>query len=72
MHDLLNVLMIVSAVLLVVFVLIQTRGANLGAGFGGSAEIHTVRRGVDKTIHQITVILAVTFTLSIFLNLLTN
>ena len=33
-----------SAVIMVILVLIQTRGASLGAGFGGSGELYTQRR----------------------------
>jgi len=69
MEDILQIMTLVSAVLMVVFILLQTRGASLGAGFGGSGEIHTDRRGVDKTIHQITIILAVIFTASILVSL---
>lgn len=61
---------LVSSILLIIFILLQTRGASLGAGFGGSSEIYTTRRGVDKTMHQITIILAITFVLSIILDLL--
>ena len=70
MEDLFPVITLVSAVLLTIFILMQSRGASLGAGFGGSSEIHTSRRGVDKTIHQLTIILAFVFILSIILNLL--
>jgi preprotein translocase subunit SecG len=54
-----------SALLLTLLILIQTRGANLGAGLGGGGEINTVRRGSDKTIHQITIIVVIVFALSI-------
>ena len=56
--------------LMTLFILIQNRGASLGAGFGGSSEIYTTRRGVDKTIHQLTIILAVIFVASIIFGLL--
>ena len=69
MEQALQILTLVSAVLMSIFILIQTRGASLGAGFGGSGEIHTDRRGVDKTIHQITIFFAVIFTASILLSL---
>lgn len=67
-----HVLTIGSAVLLIIIVLLQTRGASLGAGFGSSGEIHTARRGVDKTLHQITIVLAVVFVLSIILGILSG
>ena len=54
-----------SASLLILLILIQSRGASLGAGFGGSSEIHTTRRGVDKTLHQMTIIVAIVFVMSI-------
>jgi preprotein translocase subunit SecG len=67
-----HILTIVSGLLLDVFVLIQARGASLGAGFGGSGELFTERRGIDKTIHQITIILAVVFVLSIVLGIISG
>lgn len=48
----------------------QTRGAGLGAGFGGSAEINTVRRGSEKTLFQMTIVVAVVFVLSIILGII--
>jgi len=65
-----NILTIVSVILMTLMILLQARGASLGAGFGGSSEIHTTRRGVDKTMHQITIVLATVFVLSIVLGLL--
>lgn len=58
-----------SVVLLVILILIQTRGASLGAGLGGGGEVNTVRRGSDKTLHQITIILVFIFGASIILGL---
>ncbi|MDB5164037.1 MAG: hypothetical protein JWS12_655 [Candidatus Saccharibacteria bacterium] len=57
-------------VLLTILILIQTRGASLGAGLGGSSEVNTVRRGSDKTLHQLTIILAVVFSLSLILGII--
>lgn len=67
MLNVLRVVTLASALLLMLFILIQKRGASLGAGFGGGGEIHTTRRGVDKTIHQITIILGLIFAISIVL-----
>lgn len=60
-----NYITIISAVLMTILILIQTRGASLGAGFGGGTEVNTVRRGSDKTIFQITIIFAFLFSASI-------
>ena len=64
-----NYITIATSVLLVILILIQTRGASLGAGLGGAGEVNTVRRGSDKTLHQITIILVIIFSASIIINI---
>lgn len=54
-----------SAVLMVIAILLQQRGASLGAGFGSSGELFTTRRGFDKNLFDVTIIFAVVFVLSI-------
>jgi preprotein translocase subunit SecG len=66
----LQIAMVGSAVLLVAAILLQQRGASLGAGFGGSGELYTTRRGLDKNLFEATIILAVIFVLSILTSLL--
>lgn len=63
-----NFITIISAVLLIILILIQTRGASLGAGMGGGGEINLVRRGSDKSIHQITIFLVFVFAASLVLH----
>lgn len=65
-----NYLTIASAILMTVLILIQTRGASLGAGLGGAGEVNTTRRGTDKTIFQITIICALVFSLSLLAGVL--
>ena len=60
---------IISVVLLTILILIQTRGASLGAGLGGAGEVNTVRRGSDKTLHQLTIILVFIFAASILVGI---
>ena len=69
MNSIYDYITVGSAVLMVIFILMQTRGAGLGAGFGGSAEINTVRRGSDKTLFQLTIVLATIFIGSIILGI---
>ncbi|MGV9001584.1 MAG: preprotein translocase subunit SecG [Candidatus Saccharimonadaceae bacterium] len=66
----LQIVMLVSAGLMVISILLQQRGATLGAGFGSSGELYTSRRGVDKNLFEVTIILAVVFVLSILAGLL--
>jgi preprotein translocase subunit SecG len=66
-----NYLTIASMALMTLLILVQTRGASLGAGLGGGAEVNTTRRGTDKTIFQLTIITALVFVLSLILSVLT-
>lgn len=59
-----------SGVLMILCVLLQQRGASLGAGFGSSGELYTTRRGLDKSLFDATIVLAVIFVLSIMAGLL--
>lgn len=65
-----NYITIGSMILLTILILLQTRGASLGAGLGGGGEVNTVRRGSDKTLHQITIILVIIFSASLLLSLI--
>lgn len=60
-----NYITLFSMLLLTFLILIQTRGASLGAGLGGAGEVNTTRRGTDKTIFQLTIITALVFSLSL-------
>lgn len=64
-----NWITIVCVILLVILILVQTRGASLGAGLGGGGEVNTVRRGSDKTLHQLTIILVFVFAASIIIGI---
>ncbi|MBI3889571.1 preprotein translocase subunit SecG [Candidatus Saccharibacteria bacterium] len=66
----LQILTVGSAVLMVTCILLQQRGASLGAGFGSSGELFTTRRGLDKNLFEATIVLAVIFVLSILTGLL--
>jgi preprotein translocase subunit SecG len=64
-----NWITIFTMLLMSLLILIQTRGASLGAGLGGGAEVNTERRGTDKTIFQITIVTAIIFAGSIILGI---
>jgi len=65
-----NYVSIGSMLLMTLLILVQTRGASLGAGLGSSGEINTERRGTDKTIYQLTILSAVVFVLSLLLGVI--
>lgn len=63
---------IVLSILLVTSILLQQTGNDLGGAFGGGDSFsggHT-RRGLEKTLFNITIVLAILFVLSAFAALL--
>ncbi len=65
-----NYITIGAMALMTILILVQTRGATLGAGIGGTAEVNTTRRGTDKTVYQLTIVSAVVFSLSLIFGIL--
>ena len=65
-----NYITIGSSILMTILILLQVRGASLGAVMGGGGEVNTVRRGSDKSIFNLTIISATAFALSIILELI--
>ena len=59
-----------SAVLMIIAILLQQRGASLGAGFGSSGELFTTRRGFYKNLFDVTIVFAVIFVLSILASMI--
>ncbi len=70
LDQILQIVMIVSASLMVLCILLQQRGASLGAGFGATGELYTTRRGTDKSLYEATIIMAVIFIGSLLVGLL--
>ena len=64
---------IVLAVILITAILLQRTGAQIGGAFGGSdnfsSAFHT-RRGFEKTLFIISIVVAILFALSALLNLI--
>jgi preprotein translocase subunit SecG len=54
---------IVIALLLMVAILMQNRGAGLGGIFGGSGGVYLTKRGLEKKLFIATIVLAAIFIL---------
>ena len=52
---------LVLAVGLGACVLLQSRGAGLGSSWGGGGELYSTRRGLEKILFRLTVLLAMLF-----------
>ena len=68
--DIFGIITIATGVLMTLTILLQARGASLGAGFGSSGELFTTRRGVDKSLFEVTIVLAVVFVGSLVVGLM--
>ena len=60
-HKIFVILQPLIALLLIIVILLQQKGAGLGATFGGSSNIYSTKRGIDKILFHTTIILAVLF-----------
>ena len=61
MQAYLNVAQIVLSVALVLAILLQVRGGGLGGIFGQADTVFRTRRGVERTLFQLTIVLVVLF-----------
>lgn len=62
------VIQIISAILIIVLVLLQQKGTGLSGVFGGSNVSYLTKRGAEKFLSVLTVVVAVIFVLSILLS----
>ena len=69
----LNLIQIVISVALIVLILIQSKGSGMGSLFGGGdTGVYTTRRGVEKTLFNLTVVVALAFFLVAIINVITS
>ena len=61
MQTYINIAQIVLAIALILAVLFQVRGGGLGGIFGQPDTVYRTKRGVEKTLFQITIALVVLF-----------
>jgi preprotein translocase subunit SecG len=59
----------ILAVALVASILLQQRGTGLGGAFGGEVTAYRSRRGIERTLFRLTILLAVLFVIFSLLNL---
>jgi preprotein translocase subunit SecG len=60
----------ILAVALMAAILLQQRGTGLGGAFGGEVTAYRSRRGIERTLFRLTILLAVLFVIFSLLNLL--
>ena len=61
MQTYLSIAQIVLSVALILIILLQVRGGGLGGIFGQPDTVYRTKRGVEKTLFQLTIALVVMF-----------
>ncbi len=61
LNTFLSIAQILLGVALIIGVLLQSKGEELGGVFGGQQGVYQTRRGVDRLLFTITIILAIAF-----------
>jgi preprotein translocase subunit SecG len=62
METYLNIALIIISVLLIISVIMQSKGAGLGGLTGAdTGGVYTARRGVERTLFRMTIVLSILF-----------
>ena len=69
MQTYLNVAQILLSIAIILAVLFQVRGGGLGGIFGQPTSVFRTKRGVEKTLFQLTIVLVVLFVIVSILTL---
>ncbi len=56
-----NIAQIIISVALIAAILLQVKGGGLGGIFGQADTVYRTKRGVEKTLFQLTIVLVVLF-----------
>lgn len=57
----LRIAQLLISVVLIVAILLQTKGTGLGSFLGGDSGIYQTRRGVERTLFNLTILLSAVF-----------
>ncbi len=68
MSTYLNIIQIIISITLIVIILLQVKGEGAGGVFGGDMGVARTRRGLERTMFNATIVLAVLFLLVSFLS----
>jgi preprotein translocase subunit SecG len=67
--DALNLIQFILAIVMILVILMQTKGASMGGIFGGeSSSVYRTRRGFERRLFQFTIGLSVVFFLIALIN----
>jgi preprotein translocase subunit SecG len=61
LRDFLSLATILISTLLIVLVLLQVRGTGFGAALGGQDASYRTRRGLQRSLHRLTIVVVAVF-----------
>ena len=61
MKTIIGISQVVVGILLIIVILLQQRGGGIGVIGGAGSQFYSSRRGLEKTIYWLTIVLAVIF-----------
>lgn len=61
MKNLIFIINIIISIIVIFLILIQGKGAGLGSAWGGGGELFQTRRGIEKVIFRLTILLIILF-----------
>lgn len=61
MQNTLHIVQIIVSIFLIIIILLQQKGSGLGSAFGGDNAVYRTKRGAEKTIFRLTIILSFLF-----------
>ena len=64
----LSIFQMIAGVLLVILILIQSKGTGLGSTFGGEMGFYATKRGAEKMLFVVTIVLSALFLLSLLVS----
>lgn len=67
MNNIIALLQIILGIILITLILLQTKGTGLGSTFGGDLGFYGTKRGAEKMIFILTIIIATIFLLSLII-----
>lgn len=60
------ILQIILGVLIIVSIVLQSRGSGIGSAWGGGGEFYSTRRGIERLLFRATVFLVISFVMVSF------
>lgn len=69
MKNILYIIQIVISVLLIIVIMMQQKGSGLGSAFGGDSAVYRTKRGAEKFIFRLTILLSILFLATALANL---